>query len=460
MINAPNSLAAMDIAYSLHPYTNLEAHETRGPFIITRGDGIHVYDDQGNEYIEGLAGLWCTGLGFSEERLIAAAEKQLRTLPFSHSFAHRACTPTIELAEKLVRLAPGDLSRAYFVNSGSEAVDTAMKMVWYYHNAIGKPDKKKIISRRRGYHGVTIAAGSLTALPYAQDGWDLPIDRVLHTETPCFYRYGENGESERDFADRLAETLDGQIEAEGPDTVAAFIAEPVMGAGGVLTPPAGYFEKIQRVLKKHDVLMIADEVITGFGRTGNMWGADTYGITPDLLTCAKQLSSAYVPIGAVLVTDKLFDAFVEQSRRYGIFGTGNTYGGHPVAAAVALETLKIYEDDGILEHVRAVAPRFQERLARLAEHPLVGESRGVGLLGGLELVRDKASREQYPPEAKAALTAADRALGHGLIVRPLPGDGLGICPPLIVKENDIDDTFDRLESGLDDAFASLNGRGP
>ena len=455
MMDAPNSLAARDIAYSLHPYTNLDAHQRRGPFIITRGQGIHVYDDQDNAYIEGLAGLWCTGLGFSETRLIKAAEQQMQTLPFNHSFAHRAMPPVIDLAEKLVQIAPGELSRPYFVNSGSEAVDTAIKMVWYYHNAIGKPAKKKIISRKRGYHGVTIASGSLTALPFAQDGWDLPIDRIIHTETPCFYRYGQDGETEDEFSTRMAETLDAQIEAEGPDTVAAFIAEPVMGAGGVLVPPTGYFNKIQQVLKKHDVLMIADEVITGFGRTGNMWGCETYGITPDLLTCAKQLSSAYFPIGAVMVTDKLFQAFVEASKQYGIFGTGNTYGGHPVGAAVALETLKIYEDDDILGHVNDVAPRFQERLAKLGDHPLVGEARGVGLLGGLELVASKETREQYPPTAKAALTVADKALSHGLIVRPLPGDAIGICPPLIVSTDDIDDMFSRLERGLNDAFDDL-----
>ncbi|NQU57959.1 MAG: aminotransferase class III-fold pyridoxal phosphate-dependent enzyme, partial [Rhodospirillales bacterium] len=302
MTHAPNSLAARDLAYSLHPYTNLAVHEERGPFVITRGEGIYVYDDQDNQYIEGLAGLWCAGLGFSEKRLFDAASKQLEQLPFSHSFAHRATIPVIELSEKLIAIAPGDLSKVYLVNSGSEAVDTAIKMVWYYHNAIDKPEKKKIISRKRGYHGVTVAAGSLTALPYAQDGWDLPIDRILHADTPCYYRYGTPGESEEDFATRLADNLDKQIEAEGPDTVAAFIAEPVMGAGGVMLPPKTYFEKIQKVLKKHSVLLIADEVICGFGRTGKMWGCDTYNIKPDLLTCDKQLSSAYLPIGAVMVT--------------------------------------------------------------------------------------------------------------------------------------------------------------
>ena len=457
MTQAPNSLAGRDLAYSLHPYTNLAAHEERGPFVITRGEGIYVYDDQDNQYIEGLAGLWCTGLGFSEKRLFEAARTQFEQLPFSHSFAHRATIPVIELSEKLIDIAPGDLGKVYLVNSGSEAVDTAIKMVWYYHNAIGKPEKKKIISRKRAYHGVTIAAGSLTALPYAQDGWDLPIDRILHTDTPGYYRYGEDGESEEDFATRLADNLDKQIQAEGPDTVGGFIAEPVMGAGGVMTPPKTYFEKIQKVLKKHDVLLIADEVICGFGRTGEMWGCDTYDIKPDLLTCAKQLSSAYLPIGAVMVTNALYEAFVDNSRKLGIFGTGNTYGGHPVAAAVALETLKIYEDDDIIGHVKQVSGRFQERLQEMGRHPLVGEARGVGLIGGLEIVANKETREQYAPATKAAPTVAEKILAEKLIIRPLPGDGIGICPPLIATETEIDDIFDRIGRGLDAAQAVLSG---
>ncbi len=457
MTHAPNSLAARDLAYSVHPYTNLAVHEERGPFVITRGEGIYVYDDQDNQYIEGLAGLWCTGLGFNEKRLIDAAARQFEQLPFSHSFAHRATIPVIELSEKLIDIAPGDIAKVYLVNSGSEAVDTAIKMVWYYQNAMGKPEKKKIISRKRAYHGVTVAAGSLTALPYAQDGWDLPIDRFIHTDTPCYYRYGEAGESEEDFATRLAENLDKQIQAEGPDTVGGFIAEPVMGAGGVMTPPKTYFEKIQKVLKKHDVLLIADEVICGFGRTGEMWGSDTYGIRPDLLTCAKQLSSAYLPIGAVMLTDRLYQAFVEQSRKLGIFGTGNTYGGHPVAAAVALETLKIYEDDDIIGHVKTVSARFQERLKEMGRHPLVGEARGVGLLGGLEIVADKETREQFPVANKTAPLVAEKILGEKLVVRPLPGDGIGICPPLVVTETEIDDIFDRIGRGLDAAQDAIAG---
>jgi 4-aminobutyrate--pyruvate transaminase len=455
MTHAPNSPAAIDVAYQLHPYTNLAVHEEKGPFIITRGEGIYVFDDEGKRYIEGLAGLWCTSLGFSEPRLVQAATRQMEILPYSHTFTHRATLPTIELAEKLISIAPDPLKKVYFVNSGSEAVDTAIKLVWYYNNALDRPEKKKIISRRRAYHGVTVAAGSLTALPYVWAGFDLPRPGFLQTDTPCLYRDALPGESEADFSARLAANLDALIEAEGPETVGGFIAEPVMGAGGVIPPPAGYFDQIQQVLRRHDVLMIADEVICGFGRTGNIWGSQTYGITPDLMTCAKQLSSAYLPIGAVAISEPVYQAFVEQSRKHGMFGTGNTYGGHPVAAAVALETLKIYEERDILSHVRHVAGRFQSRLGALGGHPLVGDARGVGLIGAVEIVADKASKESFPVEIKAAFQVIERARENGLILRALPGDSVGICPPLIITEAEIDDLFDRLARALDGAQEAL-----
>jgi 4-aminobutyrate--pyruvate transaminase len=455
MTHAPNSLAARDVAYAMHPYTNLALHEERGPTVFTRGEGIYIWDDEGNQYLEGLAGLWCTSLGFSEQRLVDAAAKQLGTLPFAHTFAHRSSVPVIELCEALIKIAPGDMSKVFLVNSGSEAVDAAIKMIWYYNNALDRPEKKKIISRKRGYHGVTIAAGSLTAIPLMQNDFDLPLDRFLHTDTPCFYRYGKDGESEEAFATRLADSLNDLIEAEGPDTVAAFVAEPVMGAGGVLTPPATYFEKVQKVLARHDVLMVADEVICGFGRTGNMWGSQTYGIKPDIVTCAKQLSSAYLPIAAVMISDPIYQAFVEQSRKLGAYGSGHTYGGHPVSAAVALETLKIYEERDIVGHVREVTPRFQTRLHDLADHPLVGEARGIGLIGAVEIVADKNSREQFPADVKAGAIVAEKIFEHGLIVRGLPGDAVATCPPLIIEDNQIDELFDKFERGLDDAAKAL-----
>ena len=354
MVERPNSAAAMDIASHLHPYTNARRHETEGPMVIVEGKGIYVYDDQGKEYIEGLAGLWSTALGFSEERLVQAAAAQMRKLPYYHSFAHKAPMPTIELAAKLIEIAPVPMSKVFFANSGSEANDTVIKMVWYYNNALGRPDKKKIISRIKGYHGVTVATASLTGLPFNQRDFDLPIANILHTSCPHHYRFGRDGESEEDFATRCAAELEQLILDQGPETIAAFIGEPVMGAGGVIVPPRTYWAKIQAVLEKYDVLLIDDEVICGFGRTGNLFGCQTYGIKPDIITVAKALSSSYLPISAVLISDQVYQTIADNSAKIGTFGHGYTYSGHPVPAAVALETLKIYEETDIIGHVRSI----------------------------------------------------------------------------------------------------------
>src|SRR5580693_5352174 len=291
--------ALRDIATSIHPYTNLKQHETEGPLVITEGDGVFVRDEDGKTYLEALAGLWCVSLGFSEKRLAEAAYRQMLKLPYYHTFAHKAHDIGIELAEKLLSIAPVPMSKVFFVNSGSEANDTVVKLVWYYNNALGRPAKKKMISRTKAYHGVTVASASLTGLPNNHRDFDLPLDKIIHVECPHFYRFGLPGETEEAFATRMADSLEQRILSEGPETVAAFIAEPIMGAGGVIVPPATYWEKIQAVLKKYDVLLVADEVICAFGRTGDMWGSTTYRITPDMLTCAKALSSAYLPIGAV-----------------------------------------------------------------------------------------------------------------------------------------------------------------
>ena len=444
-----------DIAHALHPYTNLAAHEEQGPLVITRGEGVYVWDDQNNRYLEGLAGLWCVSLGFSEERLAKAAADQFAALPYSHTFAHRSTEPVIALSEKLIEIAPEPMTRAFFLNSGSEAIDAMIRFTWYYNNGRGLPKKKKIISRKRGYHGVTVAGGSLTAIPLMQNDFDLPLERMIHTDPAGYYRYGQPGESEEAFASRLADNLEQLIINEGPDTVAAFVAEPVMGAGGVMLPPATYFEKIQTVLEKYDVLMVADEVICGFGRTGNMWGSQTYDIRPDMVTCAKQLSSGYLPISALMISDKVYEVLKAQSRKHGALGMGYTYGGHPVSCAVALETLKIYEERDTVGHVRSVAPRFQKRLAQLGNSTLVGEARGVGLIGALELVMNKNSAEQYPAEVKAGATLAARAQARGLIVRALPGDVIGICPPLIITEAQIDELFDSLSEAVSETEGLL-----
>ncbi len=457
MTVAPNSLHARDIAYTVHPYTNLRQHEEQGPLVISGGDGIYVVDDDGKRYIEGLAGLWCTALGFSDKRLAEAARKQMEKLPYTHSFTHRSSEPMIELAEKLAEIAPPPITRAYFVNSGSEAIDSAIKLIWYYNNARGLPEKKKIIARKRAYHGITLAAGHLTAsLAYTASGFDLPMmDRFRHVTAPSFYRDGLPGETEAEFVDRLAKELEDLILAEGPETVAGFFAEPVQGAGGVIVPPRGYFAKVQAILKKYDIVFVADEVICGFGRTGNWWGCNTFDIQPDLVTCAKQLSSAYIPIAALLMSDAFYQVLADQSAKLNTLGMGYTYGAHPVAAAVALETLRIYEQDGMLAHVREIAPHFQRRVKRLGEHPLVGEARGVGLIAGIELVRNKATKEQFDPTLKANAQVVSKCLAHGLILRALPGDAIGICPPMIITTAEIDLLFDRLEAGLDDSLGAM-----
>ncbi|SKC90308.1 Adenosylmethionine-8-amino-7-oxononanoate aminotransferase [Burkholderia sp. CF099] len=446
------NLKQNDINHYLHPYTNLSIHREVGPMVIERGEGVYVYDSEGNRYLEGLGGLFCASLGFSETRLADAADRQMRKLPFYHAFGHKSSEPSILLAEKLISMAPVPMSKVFFANSGSEANDTAVKLIWYFNNAIGRPQKKKIISRTRAYHGVTIASASLTGLHNNHRDFDLPIDRILHTDCPHFYRYGLPGESEEQFATRCAESLERLILEEGADTIAAFFAEPVMASGGVIVPPATYMEKVQAVLKRHDILLVADEVICGFGRTGNMFGSQTFGMQPDMITMAKQLSAGYLPISALMVNERIYRGLVTESEKIGTFGHGFTYSGHPVCAAVALETLKIYEQDGILEHVRAVTPHFQERVAELGRHPLVGEARGVGLLAAVELVADKASREPFAPSEGVAAYAGTRALSHGLITRAL-GDTVNFCPPLIVTRAQIDEMFDAAKRALDDTLA-------
>jgi len=450
--------ASRDIATTIHPYTNLKLHESEGPLVITEGDGVFVRGEDGKMYLEGLAGLWCVSLGFSERRLAEAAYRQMLKLPFYHTFAHKATDIGIELAEKLLSIAPAPMSKAFFVNSGSEANDTVVKLVWYYNNALGRPRKKKIISRTKAYHGVTVASASLTGLANNHRDFDLPIANILHVDCPHFYRFGLPGETEEAFASRMAESLEKRILSEDPETVAAFIGEPIMGAGGVLLPPATYWDKIQAVLRKYDILLIADEVICAFGRTGEMWGTTTFGLKPDMITCAKALSSGYLPIGAVMVSAAINDALVKQSEKIGVFSHGFTYSGHPVASAVALETLKIYEQDDILTHVRQVAPRMQAGLRRFADHPLVGEVRGIGLIGAIELVRDKTTKAPFDPAEAVGPFLSKRAHHHGVILRPL-GDTIAFCPPLIIKESEIDLMLERFGLALDDTFAMVRDRG-
>lgn len=444
-----SNLATRDVETLIHPYTQLAAFRETGPLVLERGEGVWVYDTEGKGYIEGMAGLWCTALGYSNHELVEAAREQMMKLPFTHLFSGRSHDPAIELAEKLKEIAPMPASKIFFCSSGSEANDTQVKLVWYMNNALGRPRKKKIIARLRGYHGVTIASASLTGLPANHGDFDLPIANILHTSCPHYYRFGLDGESEEEFATRMANELEEQILREDPETVAAFIAEPVMGAGGAIMPPDTYFQKIQAVLDRYDMLMIVDEVITGFGRLGTPFGSQKLGIRPDTLSFAKALTSAYLPLGGVMIPEPMYQAMLDESRKLGTFGHGFTYSGHPVASAVALKTLEIYARDKIFEGAAKKSPLFQQRLSALADHPLVGEARGIGLIGGIEIVADKRTKAQFDPKKGVAAKAVGFAQAEGLIVRALFGDRIAMCPPLVISEAEIDELFDRLTRALD-----------
>ena len=443
----PNSTAARDVAYYLHPATNARRHESVGPMVIERGEGIYVFDDQGKEYIEGLAGLWSVAVGFGEERLVQAAATQMRKLPFYHSFSHKSHEPAVALAERLVKMAPGKMSKAHFTSSGSEANDLAIKLIWYYNNALGRPLKKKIIGRMRGYHGVTIASASLTGLPNFHREFDLPLSMMRHITCPHHWREGRPGESEEDFSTRLASELEDLILREGPETFAALFGEPLMGAGGVIPPPRNYWHKIQAVCRRHDILVVADEVITGFGRTGKLWGSQTYGITPDILIVSKALTSSYFPLSAMLISDAVYQAIADNSAKIGVFAHGFTASGHPVGCAVALENLNIIEEHGLVANAAALSPHFLERLHAFAGHKLIGEARGAGLIGALEFVADKATKTPFVQPGMTGLKLAELAHDEGLIIRAI-GDIIAFCPPLVITHKQIDEMFDRFARAL------------
>ena len=445
----PLSNAQMrDVQSVLHPYTNLVKFRDTGPLILDKGQGVRVYDESGKEYIEAMAGLWCTALGWGENELAETAAEQMRKMAFGHLFGGRSHEPAIALAEKLKEISPFPVGKVFFANSGSEANDTQIKLYWYASNARGQTRKKKILSRIKAYHGVTLASASLTGLANNHKSFDLPFDFARHADCPHFYRNAEPGETEMQFSQRMATNLNTMIEREDPDTIAAMIAEPIMGAGGVIMPPDGYFDAITRVLDKHGIPLIDDEVITGFGRTGEWFGCGTYGFEPESMSIAKALSSAYLPISAVLLSPELSEIIEQESGKIGTFGHGFTYSGHPVAAAVALKTIEIYQRRDLVGHVRHVAPLFQKRLKALAEHPLVGEAVGVGLIGAVELVAGKKTKQSFEGSRQAAATLCGFAQEEGLIVRPLLGDRIAFCPPLVITEAEIGELFDRFERAL------------
>ncbi|MDX1541972.1 MAG: aminotransferase, partial [Geminicoccaceae bacterium] len=439
----------------IHPFTNLAELADRPPLVIDRGDGAHVIDQHGRRLLEGMAGLWCASLGFSDQRLIDAASRQMATLPAYHLFGGKTYAPAVEVAERLLELCPGDMGRVLFTNSGSEANDTAVKIARYVWAARGQPARRKIISRVRAYHGVTLASASLTGLTHAHRDFGLPLQDFLHAECPHYYRFGLPGESEELFADRMARDLERLIQREGPETIAAFIAEPVMGAGGVIMPPQGYFERIQAVLRTYDILFIVDEVITGFARTGRLFGAETFALQPAITTLAKGLTAGYAPLGAVLVNQEIAADLERQSRKLGTFGHGFTFAGHPLSTAVARAALQAYVEDDIVGHVGRMAGHFADRLRELALHPLVGHARAVGLLGAIELMADGRQKVPFDPARKIGTRLVDLVLERGVILRPL-GDVISFCPPLIVGEAEIDHLFDSVASALDKLAAEVS----
>jgi 4-aminobutyrate---pyruvate transaminase len=431
----------------IYPTTNLTATEQ---LVIERGEGVYVYDNQGKQYLEGLAGLWCTALGYGNEEVIATATEQMRKLTYSHMFGGKTHPAAMELADKISAMVPMQNAQVFFGNSGSDANDSLIKILRYYFNAIGQPQKYKIISRERAYHGVTVAAASLTGLQPNHTHFDLPFEAlgVLRTGSAHFYRDGLAGESEEEFASRRAAELEELILAEGPDTIAAFIAEPVAGAGGVIVPPNTYFEKIQAVLSKHNILMWDDEVICGFGRVGEDFGATALNIKPQMMTLAKALSSAYMPLSAAVITGDMYEALVQPSAEVGVFGHGYTYSGHPVACAVSSKVLEIYERDQIFSNAALTGDYLQSKLQQLGQHPLVGEARGKGLLGALELVANKETRQAFSDNSVGAY-CMQRCEENGLIVRAMGGNSIALCPPLIITEAQIDELIDKLTRSID-----------
>ncbi len=451
--NAP--LDELDRASVLHPATPLGAHQDRtGGLIVDRAKGVAITDVHGKRYLDGGAGLWCVNVGYGREELGRAAAEEMSRLGYYHTFAGVSNRPSIELADRLLaRLRESgsfeSAARVFFGLSGSDANDTQVKLVRYYNNLRGRPEKKKIIARHGSYHGLTLASASLTGIPVFHRAYDLPIDGVSHVTTPHYYREGREGESEEAFSARLADELEAKILAEGPETVAAFIAEPVMGAGGVYLPPRGYFERIQTVLERHEVLFIADEVICGFGRLGSWFGSGRYGIRPDLMTCAKGITSGYFPLSAVIVSEEIWST-LRDAPDDGMFAHGFTYSGHPVGAAVANANLDIFESEGLVERAAEVGAYLQERLhSALDDHPRVGEVRGVGLIAAVELVEDRNTRAPFDPALAVHKQVSAAAQEAGLLARALPGcQAIAFSPPLTIREGEVDQMVDVFAKAL------------
>lgn len=440
-------IAQLDRSSVMHPATQLKefaSGKLGDPTIVTGGKGIRIQDAQGRSYIDGFAGLYCVNIGYGRTEVAEAIAQQAYKLAYYHSFAAHTTEALATLSDRLVRMAPGKPSKVFFGMSGSDANETQAKLVWYYNNLRGQPKKKKIISRLRGFHGCSVIAGSMTGLPFYHEDMDLPVPRILHTGAAHYYWGSEPGETEESFSQRRAAELEALIVREGPETVGAFIAEPVMGTGGIIPPPAGYWREIQTVLKRYDVLLIADEVVCGFGRVGAGFGCTLYGIEPDLVTVAKGLTSGYAPLSGAIVGEKVYAVIEEAAGRVRAFSHGYTYSGHPISVAAANAVLDIVEKEKLADRARDIGAHFQERLQdRFTRLDIVGEVRGVGLLGAVEFVSDPHTKRRFDPELKVGVRISKAARDRGLIARAMPhGDILGFAPPLVVTKSEIDEIVD------------------
>lgn len=455
-------LTEMDKQSHLHPVTSIAEQFQYGPQIISTGTGVSIQDADGRSFIDGMGGLWCVNVGYGRAVLADTAAAEMRRMGYYHTFSATSSEPVIRLADRLKRLlhteanAP-QISRIFFGLSGSDANDTQVKLVRYYNNLRGKPEKKKIISRIGAYHGLTLAAGSLTGIPIYHKAFDLPIEGILHTGTPHFFWHGNPGESEEDFAARLADELESLILREGAETVAAFIAEPILGTGGVIVPPRGYYEQIQRVLDKHDILFIVDEVICGFGRLGSWFGTGFFGLKPDLMSFAKGLTSGYFPMSAVAVSEKVWEVIRAGSDQFGMFAHGFTYSGHPVGAAVAMANLDILEGEGLVDNAARVGSIFKRQLReRVGDHPNVAEVRGEGLMIAVEFVADRDKKVRFDPNVAPHRQVVAAARENGLIIRPLPfNEVVSFAPPLVFSEADAERTVDMFGQAVETTFSRL-----
>ncbi|MBW9054666.1 aminotransferase [Rhizobium mesosinicum] len=450
-----NSLRSRDMAYHFHSQTNPRRQEADGPLMISRGEGCYVLDELGNRYLEGMGGLWCASLGFENDRLAELAAAQMKKLATYHTFNHRSNDPCADVVEQIAELSPIPGSRVFLVNSGSEANDTMVKLAWYYNIARGKPSKRKIISRKGAFHGSTVMGAALGGLPHMHESFNLPSLNVVYAGKPHFYKNALPDETEEAYCNRLIDDLETLIASEGADTIAAMIAEPIMGAGGVVSPPADYFPRVREVLTRNDILLLSDEVVCGFGRSGNWFGCETFGFVPDMMSIAKGLSSGYMPIAAAVIGDHVYQAIADEADRIGVFGHGFTYSGHPVTAAVAAEVLRIYREMDIPARARELGGHLFGKLeATIADHPMVGEIRGAGFLAGIELVADRSTRTPFDPALKVGALVERRCRAHSVMIRNM-GDVISVCPPFVMTKSQVGELVDGIAAALDDASAEL-----